>query len=147
MPGIQSKAETVWEGDLIHGHGSVVPASGAFGTLPVTWASRTQRAAGKTSPEELIAAAQASCYAMAFSNTLAKQGSPPTRLDVAATCTFEVGEGGAKISTMEIDVKGVVPGMGQDAFARVAAEAEKGCPVSNALRGNVQIKVNAKLEG
>jgi len=147
MPGAQSRAEAVWEGDLIHGHGTVAPASGAFPTLPITWAARTQRSAGKTSPEELIAAAQAGCYAMAFSNTLAKQGTPPTRLDVAAVCTFEVGEGGARISTMELDVRGVVPGMDQETFARTAQEAEKGCPVANALRGNVAIRVGAKLEG
>lgn len=143
MPGVQSRAEANWEGDLIHGKGTVTPASSAFPTLPITWAARTARAAGKTSPEELIAAAQAGCYAMAFSHTLAQRGTPPTRLNVAAVCTFEPGVG---ITTMEIDVKGQVPGMDQATFRQVAEEAEKGCPVANALRNNVQIKLNAQLE-
>lgn len=147
MPAAQSRASATWVGDLIKGSGTVAPGSGAFAELPVTWASRTARSAGKTSPEELIAAAQASCYAMAFANTLAQRGTPPTRLAVSAVCSFEVGSAGAKITTMDIDVAGQVPGLDQATFARVADEAERGCPVANALRGNVQIKVSAKLEG
>jgi osmotically inducible protein OsmC len=143
MPTVQSKAEAVWEGNLFEGKGTVTPESGAFGTLPVTWASRTQRAQGKTSPEELIAAAHASCYAMAFSNTLAKQGKNPTRLSITAAVTFEPGVG---VTASELTVVGQVPGLGQEEFARIAAEGEKGCPVSNALRNNVKITVKATLE-
>lgn len=141
----ESRAQAVWEGDLVHGGGRVRPGSGSFPEQGLTWASRTQRSAGKTSPEELIAAAHAGCYAMAFSNTLATRGTPPARLEVSAVCTFEVGAGGARISTMDLTVRGKVPGMDRATFAQVAQEAEKGCPVSNALRGNVEIRVNAEL--
>ncbi len=139
-----SRAETTWEGDLAHGRGTVTPASGAFPTQEVTWASRTTRAQGKTSPEELIAAAQASCYAMAFSHTLAGRGTPPTRLDVSAEATFEPGKG---ITGMNITVRGRVPGMDQATFQQVAQDAEKGCPVSSAIRNNVPISLKATLEG
>ena len=142
----ESRAQAIWEGDLLKGSGRVKPGSGSFPEQELTWASRTQRSAGKTSPEELIAAAHAGCYAMAFSNTLAQRGTPPTRLEVSAVCTFEVGAGGAKITTMDLTVRGRVPGMDQATFAEVAREGEKGCPVSNALRGNVEIRVNAELQ-
>jgi len=121
--------------------------SGALGALPVTWASRTERSDGKTSPEELMAAAHAACYAMAFSHTLAQAGTPAERLAVSATCTFEQVEGGFKISTMDLNVRGKVPGLDEAGFEQVARQAEQGCPVSNALRNNVQIRVNAHLEG
>jgi len=120
--------------------------SGALGALPVTWASRTERSDGKTSPEELMAAAHAACYAMAFSHTLAQAGTPAERLAVSATCTFEQVEGGFKISTMDLNVRGKVPGLDEAGFEQVARQAEQGCPVSNALRNNVQIRVNAHLE-
>ncbi len=143
MAGAQSHAEVVWQGDLIHGSGTLRVESGAIPELPVTWASRTQRSKGKTSPEELLAAAQASCYAMAFSNGLAKQGAPPTRLEVGATCSFEPVEGGYKITTMDLEVRGVVPGLDQQRFEALARE--QGCPVSDALQGNVEIRVQARL--
>ena len=91
----ERRAEAMWEGNLIRGSGKVVSVgSGAIGELPITWASRTERSDGKTSPEELIAAAHAACYAMAFSNTLAQAGTPAERLLVNAVCTFEQVEGG-----------------------------------------------------
>ena len=143
----ERRADVVWEGDLLHGSGTIVSVgSGALGALPVTWASRTERSDGKTSPEELLAAAHAACYAMAFSHTLAQAGTPAERLSVSATCTFEQVEGGFKISTMELDVRGRVPGLDEAGFEKVALQAEQGCPVSNALRNNVQIRVNAHLE-
>jgi osmotically inducible protein OsmC len=145
MAGIISRAETTWQGDLAHGNGETISESGALGQLPVSWAARTKREKGLTSPEELLAAAQSACYAMAFSATLARKGAPPTKLHVAAECTFEVGEGGARISTMRIDVQGTVPGIDEKTFAEAALEAEKGCPVANALRNNVIIHINAKL--
>ncbi len=144
----ERRADVVWEGDLLHGSGMIVSVgSGALGALPVTWASRTERSDGKTSPEELMAAAHAACYAMAFSHTLAQAGTPAERLAVSATCTFEQVEGGFKISTMDLDVRGKVPGLDEAGFEQVARQAEQGCPVSNALRNNVQIRVNAHLEG
>ncbi len=144
MPAAKSRAETVWEGDLAHGHGTVTPGSGAFGTQEVTWASRTTRSQGKTSPEELIAAAQASCYAMALSHTLGQRGTPPTRLDVSAEASFEPGKG---ITQMDISVRARVPGMDQQTFQQVAQQAEQGCPVSSAIRNNVPISLKATLEG
>ena len=143
----ERRANVVWEGDLLHGSGTIVSVgSGALGALPVTWASRTERSDGKTSPEELMAAAHAACYAMAFSHTLAQAGTPAERLSVSATCTFEQVEGGFKISTMDLDARGKVPGLDEAGFEKVAQQAEQGCPVSNALRNNVQIRVNAHLE-
>jgi lipoyl-dependent peroxiredoxin len=143
MPSVQSKAVAVWEGTLFEGKGTITPDSGAFATLPVTWASRTNRSKGKTSPEELIAAAHAACYGMAFSNTLAKEGKNPTRLDISAVVTFEPGVG---VTASDLTVRGQVPGLSQEEFARLAEEGEKGCPVSNALRNNVKITVKATLE-
>jgi len=143
----ERRADVVWEGDLLHGSGTIVSVgSGALGALPVTWASRTERSDGKTSPEELMAAAHAACYAMAFSHTLAQSGTPAQRLSVRATCTFEQVEGGFKISTMDFEVRGKVPGLEEADFEKLARQAEQGCPVSNALRNNVDIRVNAHLE-
>jgi lipoyl-dependent peroxiredoxin len=142
----ERKADVVWMGNLAEGHGTVTPGSGAFGTLDVTWASRTQDPNGRTSPEELIAAAHASCYAMAFSNTLNSAGTPPERLNVTATCALDRVDGKMKITTMRLDVHGKVPGLDQAGFVAAAATAEQGCPVSNALRNNVEITVNATLD-
>ncbi len=119
---------------------------GAIGQLPITWASRTERSDGRTSPEELIAAAHAACYAMAFSHALAQAGTPAESLNVDATCTFEQVDGGFKITTMNLNVTGKVPGMDEASFEKAAQQAEQGCPVSNALRNNVQIRLNAHLE-
>lgn len=140
-------AQVEWEGSLMQGSGKIVEVgSGAIGQLPVTWASRTERSDGKTSPEELIAAAHAACYAMAFSHTLAQAGTPADRLVVNASCTFEQVAGGFKITTMDLDVKGKVPGLDEAGFEEAARQAEQGCPVSNALRNNVEIRLNAQLE-
>ncbi len=142
----QRRAEVTWENDLLSGSGTVSVGSQAIPTLPVSWSARTEAPGGKTSPEELLAAAHASCYAMAFSATLARGGTPPKRLDVTAVCTFEkVGEGW-KVTTMELTVRGKVPGLGQAKFEEVANTAEKGCPISNAIRNNVAIKLTARLE-
>ena len=143
----ERRAEVEWHGSLIQGSGTIVSVgSGAIGNLPVTWASRTERSDGKTSPEELLAAAHAACFAMAFSNGLAQAGTTAERLHVNATCTFEQVEGGFKVSTMVLDVRGKVPGLDQAGFEKAARQAGEGCPVSNALRNNVAITVNAQLE-
>src|SRR5579884_1824900 len=140
-------AQVEWQGSLVKGNGKIVEVgSGAIGQLPITWASRTERSDGRTSPEELIGAAHAACYAMAFSHALAQAGTPAESLNVNATCTFEQVEGGFKITTMNLDVKGKVPGMDEASFEKAAQQAEQGCPVSNALRNNVQIRLNAHLE-
>lgn len=147
MAGIERRAEVVWEGTLAKGSGEgVASSSGAFGPLPVTWSARTEKAEGKTSPEELIAVAHASCYAMAFSNTLAEAGSPPDRLEVSAVVGAELGDEGLRITSSELTVTGRVPGLDASDFSRYAQDAERGCPVSNALRGNVEIRVDARLE-
>src|SRR5438445_12855343 len=118
MPIAERTATTSWDGDLAHGNGTVTGASGGLGDLPVTWASRTERSDGKTSPEELLAAAHASCFAMAFSHGLAQAGNPAQQLHVNATCTFEQVEGGFKVSTMVLDVRGKVPGLDQAGFEK-----------------------------
>jgi lipoyl-dependent peroxiredoxin len=144
----ESRAHAVWEGDLATGKGQVTPASGAFDALPVTWAARTVRPDPRTSPEELIAAAHAACYAMALSNTLASAGTPARRLAVSAVCHFDPLEGGGfGITAIDLDVRGSVPGIDAAGFQRAASDGEAGCPVSNALRGNVEIRLTAALEG
>jgi lipoyl-dependent peroxiredoxin len=145
MPAAESTANAVWEGDLAHGGGRVAPGSGAFPEQEVTWASRTSRSAGKTSPEELIAAAHAACYAMAFSHTLAQGGHAPEHVEVSAKATFDT-DAGPKITTMDLTVRARVPGIDESAFQEAANGAKDGCPVSGALKGNVEIRLDAQLE-
>ena len=138
------RAEVTWQGNLMEGSGTFdLASSEAVRDLPVTWASRTERPGGKTSPEELIAAALASCYAMAFSGVLAEMGNEPEELNISAVCTFDVDQ--VKVTTMVLDVRGRVPGLDEEGFRSAAEQAEQGCPVSNALRGNVDIQLNASL--
>ena len=145
MATAERRAEVVWEGNLPQGTGRFTVGSGAMGEQAVTWASRTERSDGKTSPEELIAAAHASCFAMALSNVLDKGGTPPERLQISAVCTFDIDN--VKVSSVDLDVKGRVPGLDAEGFQSAVEQADQGCPVSNALRGNVEIRVNASLEG
>ena len=137
------KANVVWEGDLLHGSGTIekVP-SGAFGPLDVSWPARAERPNGKTSPEELIAAAHAACFAMALSHGLAGAGTPPERLETASTVTFQPGEG---ITRIVLTVRGTVPGLDADAFQAAADEAKRTCPVSAALAGVPEISLHAEL--
>lgn len=139
---LKSTGRTHWEGTLFEGSGTTSLDSGAADPMQVTWKARTEDHGGLTSPEELIAAAHASCYSMAFSNTLAKNETPPTSLDVTATATFVPGEG---ITTMELTVVGNVEGITEEKFQELAAVAKDGCPVSKALAGNVDISVAASL--
>ncbi|MFF8316927.1 OsmC family protein [Streptomyces bobili] len=135
-------AHTVWEGSLIEGNGVVTfDSSGAIDEQPVTWAARTQEANGKTSPEELIAAAHSSCFSMAFSHALAGAGTPPTKLLTSADVTFQPGEG---ITGIHLTVEGTVPGLDDDAFVAAAEQAKVNCPVSQALKA-VPITLSAKL--
>ena len=144
MATAERRAEVVWEGDLPRGSGRFTVGSGAMDEQPVTWASRTERSEGKTSPEELIAAAHGSCFAMALSNVLAQGGTPPERLEITAVCTFDVDE--VKVSSVDLDIRGHVPGIDAEDFRSAVEQAEQGCPVSNALRGNVEVRVNASLD-
>jgi osmotically inducible protein OsmC len=142
----QRMASTTWEGDLAHGAGTLRLASGATGDLPVTWASRTERSDGKTSPEELIAAAHASCFSMALANGLTEGGNPPDSLQVQATVTLDTEGAGPRISSSHITVRGAVPGLDQAAFEAAAKDAGQNCPVSAALRASLAIEVEATLE-
>jgi lipoyl-dependent peroxiredoxin len=143
----ERRAEAVWEGTLFEGSGTATLVSSRTASdLPMTWASRTEEVGGKTSPEELIAAAHAACYSMAFSNMLAGNDTPPDRLDVAATSTFEKVDAGFRLTRMHLDVVGSVPGIEPDAFQTIADQAKDGCPVSNALAGNVDITLTANLK-
>ena len=144
MANVERKSHVVWEGDLMKGSGTFTGGSGALNDFPVTFASRVQRPEGKTSPEELIASAHATCYAMALSNTLADGGTPPERLEVDAVCILD--DEALKITTVNLDVRGTVSGLDQDGFEEAARNAEQVCPVSNALRNNVDIELNASLE-
>jgi lipoyl-dependent peroxiredoxin len=143
---VKSTAHAVWERDLPKGSGTVRSETGAFGVLPITWAARAEAHNGVTSPEELLAAAHASCYAMALSAGLGRQQKPPTKLDVTATATFDKVGDGWKITTMELTVVGQVPGMSPAQFEESAKAAKDGCPVSGALKNNVTITLNAKLQ-
>jgi lipoyl-dependent peroxiredoxin len=139
---VDKRAEVEWRGDLTSGEGTIERVgSGVFGPLAVSWAARTGDE-GKTSPEELIAAAHAACFSMALSNGLGKQGTPPERLSVSATVTFVPGTG---ITSSALDVEADVPGIDADTFQKAAEEAKDGCPISGALQGNVELSVTARL--
>jgi len=144
MPIMQRRADVTWSGNLTEGSGRLRVGSSAFPEQTVTFSARTEKQEG-TTPEELIAAAHATCYAMAFSNTLKQAGSAPETLDVSAACTLDRVDGALKITAMELVVKGKVPGMEAAQFAELARTAEQRCPVSNALRNNVAITVSASL--
>jgi osmotically inducible protein OsmC len=141
------RAEAAWEGDLASGRGTVSAiSSGAFRDLPVSWAARTESPEGRTSPEELIAAAHASCFEMALSGALARGGTPPDHLAVSAEVTFDKTDAGWRVVSSALTVVGRVPGIDAAGF-RAAAEATRdGCPVSQALKGNVALSVEAALE-
>lgn len=139
-----SRATTHWEGSLTEGSGTTTPASGAIPAVEVTWATRTERTDGTTSPEELLAAAHASCYCMALAHGLTEAGNEPASLDATATVEFVAGEG---VKSSHLEVRGRVPGIDQGAFEAAAADAGQNCPISGALRGNVEITVDATLDG
>jgi osmotically inducible protein OsmC len=140
----ERSAEVTWQGDLISGSGEIHEApSGAFGPLAVTWASRTEEPGGKTSPEELLASAHAACFSMALSSTLAKAGHAPERLETSAIVTFVPGTG---ITKSALTVVGSVPGLDEAAFVAAAEQAQEGCPVSSALKGNVELTLDARLQ-
>jgi lipoyl-dependent peroxiredoxin len=139
-------AHVRWQGDLMSGSGTIERVgTGAFGGLAVSWAARAEeQQQGKTSPEELIAAAHAACFSMALSHALAQAGNAPERLDSSATVTFVPGTG---ITKVVLEVEGAVPGLEEGEFRDAAEQAKDNCPVSQALAGNVELEVNARLAG
>ena len=138
-----STASVTWSGSLLEGGGTIDSVgSGVFGGLPITWDARTGEEGGKTTPEELIAAAHASCYSMALSHGLAQGGNPPDSLETSATVTFVPGSGITKIA---LTVKGSVPGVDEDAFLAAAQDAVENCPVSKALAAVPEITLDASL--
>jgi lipoyl-dependent peroxiredoxin len=139
-------AKIVWEGPLATGAGKLSGASGALDQLPVTWASRTERPDGKTSPEELIAAAHASCFAMALSLLLGENHTPPERVDVEADCTLDEVDGAPRITVVQLRTRARVSGLEPGSFEAILERAGALCPVSNALRGNVEIDLRGELE-
>ncbi len=141
------RAEATWSGPLTSGTGTVsAVSSGSFTELPVTWAARTEAPGGRTSPEELVAAAHAACFSMALSGALARAGTPPERLDVAADVTFDKLEAGWRVVSSALTVRGKIPGISAADFKAAAEEARDGCPISQALIGNVALSVEATLE-
>ena len=139
-------ATATWSGNLTDGSGMLqYISSGAFSRLPITWSSRTEAHEGRTSPEELLAAAHASCYCMALSNQLAKNGTVAERIDVRVDVTADKRDAGWTVLSSAIKVSGVVPGIDADTFAKLADAAKDGCPISRALAGNVELSVEATL--
>src|SRR5918995_2643365 len=134
----ERRAAVTWNGDLMSGSGTIERVgSGAFGPLDVSWAARSEEeSGGKTSPEELIAAAHASCFSMALAHTLAQAGNAPERLETSAVVTFVPGTG---ITKSALTVRGTVPGLDADGFREAAEDAKKNCPVSQALAGVPEI--------
>ena len=142
---IERRAHATWEGDLRGGSGRFDTGSGAISGQEVTYASRFEDSGGRTSPEELIAAAHATCLSMALAGGLAKAGHPPTRIETDAVATLDQAEGGFRITSMRLSVRGEVDGIDENAFRAAAEEAKEGCPVSNALADSIEITLEATL--
>ena len=143
--GFDRKATSIWDGDLMSGSGTTTfDTSGAAGPLSMAWNQRAGDEPG-SSPEELLAAAHATCYSMALSNILAKGGNPPERLEVSSVVTFST-EGGAHVESSHLTLVGNVPGIDEQAFLDAANTAKEGCPISKALAGNVEITLDARLK-
>jgi len=138
---VTSEATTAWKGGLIDGSGEVTFVSSGLGTFDVNWKARSEGSTSTTTPEELIAAAHASCFCMAFSGALAKNGTPPESIETTASVTFQPGTG---ITGSHLNVNAVVPGLSAEDFQRIAEEAKAGCPVSQALAG-IEITLEATL--
>src|SRR5215210_4458275 len=142
---VERTAKAEWQGDLMSGSGKVSTASGAVRDATVKWSSRAEVADENTSPEELIAAAHATCVSMALAHGLAQGGTTAQRLETEATATFDkVGEG-FQMTTMRISIRGQVDGLDEEGFRRAAEQAKENCPVSQALKGNVDVSVDASL--
>jgi lipoyl-dependent peroxiredoxin len=144
---VTRRAEVNWQGNLTAGKGTLsAVSSDAFTKLPITWASRTESPDGRTSPEELLASAHASCFAMAFSSDLTKAGFPPDSLEVSCEVGADRIDGKFTVLSSSLTVRGRVPGLDQAKFAELANGAKENCPISRSLKGNVQLNIDAKLE-
>ncbi|HEV3479629.1 MAG TPA: OsmC family peroxiredoxin [Gaiellaceae bacterium] len=142
---VERRAKATWEGDLTGGSGEVSTESGVVQSATVKWSSRAEQADENTSPEELIAAAHATCVSMALANGLAQAGTPAKRLESEAKATFDKTDAGFRMTTMRLAILGEVDGLDDEAFRRAAEDAKENCPVSQALKGNVEISVDASL--
>jgi osmotically inducible protein OsmC len=144
---VERSAKATWEGDLMSGSGEVSTESGIVRDATVKWSSRAEQADENTSPEELIAAAHATCVSMALANGLAQAGTPPTRLESEATATFDKTGEGFRMTTMRLSIRGDVDGLDEEGFRLAAEQAKENCPVSQALKGNVEVTLDASLAG
>ncbi len=144
MPRVQRSADVVWEGDVSRGHGTIQCGSGALRDIEISLPTRFGDADGHTSPEELVAAALAGCFAMALSSELTKAETPPERLNARALVTLEEVGDAHRITTIDLSVVGHVPGIDEETFQQAARTAEQGCPISNVL--NAEIRLDARLE-
>jgi osmotically inducible protein OsmC len=142
---VERSAKATWEGDLMGGSGEVSTESAAVRNAKVKWSSRAEQADENTSPEELIAAAHATCISMALANVLAQAGTPPTKLETEATSTFDKTADGFRMTTMRVSIRGQVDGLDEEGFRAAAEDAKENCPVSQALKGNVDVTVDAAL--
>jgi osmotically inducible protein OsmC len=142
---IERNAHATWEGDLRGGSGKFDVGSGAISGQEVTFASRFEEPGGKTSPEELIAAAHATCFSMALAGGLARAGHPPTRLETDGLVTLSQVDGAFRITSVNLSVRGEVDGIDEEAFRAAAQEAKEGCPISNALADSIEITLDAAL--
>jgi osmotically inducible protein OsmC len=142
---VERTATAEWQGDLMSGSGKVSTQSGVVNGATVKWSSRAEQADENTSPEELIAAAHATCVSMALAHGLAQAGTPPQRLDTEATATFDKVGDGFRMTTMKLRIRGQVEGVDEEGFRRAAEDAKENCPVSQALSGNVDVSVDAAL--
>ncbi len=147
MPRIARTASVSWEGNLARGTGSISGQSGALEHLPYTLASRVSSPEGRTSPEELVAAAVGGCFAMSLAGELTRAGTPPERLDVGAACIVDEVDGRHVVTTVELSVHGRVPGIDAETFQQTAVEAEQACTMASLVRGSAEVRVDATLEG
>jgi osmotically inducible protein OsmC len=148
MPKVQREANVTWRGNIARGSGSITAGTGAFEELPYSLATRVERPDGKTSPEELLAAAHAACFAMSLAGELTGAGSPPDQLDVTATVTLDEVDGGShRIVSSELLARARVTGLDAAEFERLAEAASEGCPLSKLIEASAQVTVNARLEG
>jgi osmotically inducible protein OsmC len=147
VPRIERSADVRWDGNVARGTGHITAATGAFSALPYTAATRVGAPEGKTSPEELLAAAHAGCYAMSLAGELTRAGSPPERLDVHAKVIMDEVDGAHRIVASEIDARARVPGLERGALDDAARAADAGCPFSALIKASGRVTINAKLEG
>jgi osmotically inducible protein OsmC len=139
-------ATASWNGTLTEGSGTVsLTSSGIVEDAPITWHARTEASDGQTSPEELLAAAHAACFAMAFTNTLVKAGHQPQAVDITATATFEQRDGAFTVTTMRLQARASIDGIDEAEFQALSATAKEACPISRAIAGNVDVSLDATL--